>query len=109
MEERDAKEELFAKFKGVPSKVRIFSEEGSLEALLPLLPDAIDLSNVVVAFDFDQTLKVLIKGQGIGVRGGEASVRVLQELRARGAHLLVISAASPSVTTGTVLHCYEFS
>ena len=87
------------------SSVRIDLRKHEARAPLRSLVDyvresGIDPRHTVVAFDFDLTLKAPSAGdiEGVCVRGGEATVETLAELRAMGCLLIVVTAAKVSAT-----------
>ena len=87
------------------SAVRIDLHKHEARSPLRLLVDyvrgsGIDPRHTVVVFDFDLTLKAPSAGdiEGVCVRGGDATVETLAELRAMGCVLIVATAAKVSPT-----------
>jgi predicted amidohydrolase len=87
------------------SRLFALPREGSLQDLLPLINRTTggsvehDDDEVLVAFDFDQTLSWApgsSQGTHPTLRGGGPSLEVLDQLRARNVEMMIVTAAPPT-------------
>jgi len=97
-EEVDA---FLEQFLGVNSRATILQHEETLESLRPWLEERLGRLEknecLIVALDFDYTLKVRQEGK-LCIRGGEASSDFLSTAKACGCELVVITAQEPNKT-----------